>query len=400
MTVATAKQVAKKLKIDPDKLKQHKGAYIGMAAQMGVFVTPHIGHYRAETSVVEEDLGIKLSKEEKEWVNLGNQLLLPPDIVKKLNHIEGMGRSNVKKHALQLMMGHWIPVTAWDSFKGENDKLKTDFFAMRDEIVRDYPKLLKQVEKALYHRAKKVYERLEEKGKTPPNPSNWMDAFVKRVLGRAKSVGEVEGSFSWEIDLEWLPAPSTIEDEQLKLDKIALDRKKVQTEQAKLQSEEKVRWAVEQDQIKKMRDVNALVAEQHREKREKLAQEHDKFAVDVELKLREALLGTATEILNSMDRNDGRLLQGSVTKLEKQLKRGRMLNFMKDDEIEAYYQEIEHQLTRRSGKRTRGRNIKGIMKRIEEKMTPSVRALEGTSTKEEELCRIIANGIGDVRSVD
>ena len=67
---------------------------------------------------------------------------------------------------------------------------------------------------------------------------------------------------------------------------------------------------------------------------------------------------------------------------------------------EAYDQEIEHQLTRRSGKRTRGRNIKGIMKRIEEKMTPSVRALEGTSTKEEELCRIIANGIGEVRSVE
>ncbi len=397
MTVATADEVAEKLGVDADKLKQHKGAYIGMAAQMGVFATSHIGHYRAETSVVEEDLGIKLSEKEKEWISLGNQLLLPPEIVKELNHIEGMGRSNVKKHALELMMGHWIPVTAWDSFQAENEKLKADFFALRDKIVRDYPKLLKVVEKALYHRAEKVYDRLEKK---PPHPAKWMDAFVKRVIGRAKSVGEVEGSFSWEIDLEWLPAPSTIEDEQLKLDKIALDRKKIQANQAKLQSEENVRWAVEQDQIKKMRDVNAVVAEQHRKKREALAQEHDKFAVDVELKLREALLGTATEILNSMDRNDGRLLQGSVTKLEKQLKRGRMLNFMKDEEIEAYYQEIEHQLSSRSGKRTRGRNIKGIMKRIEEKMTPSVRALEGTSTKEEELCRIIANGIGEVRSVE
>ena len=88
MTVATADEVAEKLGVDADKLKQHKGAYIGMAAQMGVFAMSHIGHYRAETSVVEEDLGIKLSAKEKEWVSLGNQLLLPPEIVKELNGLD------------------------------------------------------------------------------------------------------------------------------------------------------------------------------------------------------------------------------------------------------------------------------------------------------------------------
>jgi len=396
MSVATVDEVAEKLGVDADKIKQYKHAYIGMAAQMGVFVKDHIGRYRGETQLTEDDLGIKLTKNEQKWIRLGGQKLLPPDTIKKMDQVEGKGRSNVEKHALNLMMGEWIPVTAWDSFREENDLLKAEFFALRDEIVRDYPKLMQEVKKVLIGRAHDVYGRLEKK---PADMDRWVETFVSRVLGRAKTAKEVEESFSWEMELEWLPAPSTIEDEKLRLEKIDADRKKLQAEQAQLQSEQRVSWAAEQDKIKKMKEVNAVYAEQQRKKREELAQEHDKFATEVELKLREALLSTATGILNSMDRNKGKLLGANIKQLERQLKRGRMLNFMNDGEVEAYYAEIEAQLGKASTRR-RTRDVKGIMKRIEEKMSGSVRALEGKTTKEEELCRIIANGIGDVRSVE
>jgi hypothetical protein len=397
MTVATVDQVAKKLGVDASKIKQWKGAYVGMAAQMGVFVRDHIGRYRAETQLTEDDLGIKLTEKDKKWIRLGAQKILPPEIVKRMDQAEGAGRSNVKKHALNLMMGEWIPVTAWKSYEKENEILKGEFFDLRDEIVKDYPKLMKKVEVFLFERAKKIYSQLEQK---PDDSVKWMESFVKRVIGRAKTAEEVKESFTWEMQLEWLPAPSTMADEKLKLEKIDVERKKIQSEQAKLQSEEKVRWAVEQDKLKQMRQVNDLYIEQERKKREATAAERDKFVADVMKQLREALLGGASSVLTSMSRNSGKLLGANVKQLERTIERGRMLNFMNDGEIEAYYAEIEAELGKASTNR-RTRNVKDICNRIQDKMTPSVRALEGTTTaKEEELCRIIADGIGEVRSIE
>jgi hypothetical protein len=397
MTVATLKEVSAKLGVTEEKIKTYRHAYVGMAAQMGVFTKKHVGRYRGMTALTDDDLGIKLTEQEKKWVKLGNQLLLPPDTLKKLDHVEGQGRSNVDKHALVLLMGSWIPVTAWDSFKKGDEALKKEFFEIRDEIVRDYPSLMAQVKKAVMERAREVYERLPNK---PAVREVWLNAFVQRVVSRADTAEQIYASFTWETELEWLPAPSSIEGEEVKLKQLQVERQKVQAEQARLSQDERVAWAQEQDRFKKIEEINKEFMEQERKKREEAAKTRDAFVADVMKQLREALYNSARQVLVTMKRNDGGLVGASVNSLQSMVDRGRMLNFMNDGEVEAFYSEIEKHL-KKTPDRRRPRDIQSLMEKIQAEMGQSVRAIESDKTREEEVCRIIAKGVQkDARTIE
>lgn len=400
--MATVKEVAQKLGVSETQIKKYRNTFVGMAAQMGVFVKEHIGHYRGQTQLTEEDLGIEITENEKKSVKLGQQLLLPADTLSAIEKVEGQGRSNVERHGLSLMMGTWVPVTAWESFKEENDALKSEFFALRDALVAKYDAIIVQMREEFTARAQDVYQRLFYSkitaGVEVPSKAAWINTFVNKLIGKIPPKTEIHDSFYWKIDLEWMPSPSETQEEQLAAHRQQVERQKLMAEQAKLAEHKRLQVFQEEDRKKKIEEINQAIAAQFKEKQEAIQKERDSMLDQFVLQLRQKLYDVGRRTVVSLQRNGGKLQGASAKALKNTIEQMRLLNFYGDKEVAAYCDEIEIQI-KKSGASRSAPKMEKLMKDIEDTMGKSVRAIERHD--DTEMLKIMgAIDVPGVRSVE
>jgi hypothetical protein len=116
----------------------------------GVLVTLSIGRLGCRTHLTDQDLGIAHRQKQQAarrqaWYDLGDALLLPRRDAAALDSKESNARKWLTACASRTYWGHWVSAEAYARWKEGNERHKTEYFALRDEIVAEYDSIVAEV---------------------------------------------------------------------------------------------------------------------------------------------------------------------------------------------------------------------------------------------------------------
>lgn len=377
MTVGQMEELAQEMGIAPDQISLHYDNYVLNLMQRGVLVDLDIGYFRAKGQLSDADLGIEMSGKEKEFVTLGHQKLLPPEIVKDMERAESRGRYNLEKHTIEMILGRFLPVTASTSFQEANDAQMAALFAVRDRIIDNYDVILEQLKAEFRLRAHSVWDRLEKRP-ADMSAAAWASGYAKKLISRIPPKNVIEASFYWTTRYSFVPLPSSIQEEALKQQKV-----RQQSEMLHYETEDRKR------EIEKM---NRLVLETMRKQKEEAMQQTSTFLDQTVFKLREVVLNTCQQAMTTLKKNDGKLMGSTVKQLKNLVDQSRKLNFYNDEEVAKFVDQVDKEVGLATNERSTPK-LERIMKEMEIAMTRSLRAVESERTKKEEIARIIGRDV-------
>lgn len=301
----------------------------------GVVVDLHIRRWRGVTRLSLEDLGLDKDESEKvvdELIRLGDKFLMPPAIVRELNSIDTGARKCLERYGYRLIWGRFLPAASYLSWKEENDKFVFRYYSIRDRIVEFYDEYrLQMIEnyakaaRAAYHRAAKI------SGLSEAVEDVFVERFVDRVIGLIPSRDQIRDSFSFEVELSFIPLPSLLAEDQAEKERIdgeaAIERERRYNE---IRAERELTAA----EIQMRRDV----LESAKSQKENLV---NNFMKDVVSQLNQALYDAVSDVLATTEKN-GSVHPRSVVQLESLIEKIRGMNFFGYDEIDKMISETEN----------------------------------------------------------
>ena len=329
----------------------------------GVLVRLHIGRWRARTSLRWRDLGLKPGRGEEERVlhellELGHKFLLPREVVRELDSIDSSARKWLERCAFRTYWGFFVPVTAYAEWKGKNEEFRQRYLAVRNRLAANYEDTVSQVLAKYQVAARAAYRRLralhpdavQEVGE-----SEFAARFVEEISRHIPCRQAFYDSFYFEAELEYIPLPSLLAQEQAEVERI---RAQAQVEQEQLETarrlererawaeEEKIRAEVDAARSaaewkeRLMREMHREVVEQARRKKEQVV---DSFLRDVVAQLRTLVYEAVTDVLAALQKN-GRLHSRSVVQLRNLIEQVERLNFAGDADLDAMIAEVRAEL--------------------------------------------------------
>ena len=75
---------------------------------------------------------------------------LPPEIVARLENIEKRARYALEENSFKCFWGRFVPVTAWNRWRDENEEYQKQFYAIRDEVISNLPESIGQLRRHIY----------------------------------------------------------------------------------------------------------------------------------------------------------------------------------------------------------------------------------------------------------
>lgn len=290
--------------------------------QEGVIVRLHVCRWRMTTRLVLDDLGLSNGEGEAvkdELIQLGEKLLMPAEIVRKLNSLEAQGRMCLARHGFSTYWGVLVPASAYEVWKKENEDLAAQYMGVKQTVVDDLERLRAELAESYEDAARTAYRRAKKldpasmKRAQVYQEAAYVRKFVKRVLALIPDVNTINTSFSWQAEITYVPLPSLLAQEQAQAENIRADAVQKRAEAGA--------WAA----------MNADVLAQARaEKAERI----DGFLADVAKQLRSMVFDVCADVLASIKKNDGKLLGRSSTQLKNLCTQVERLNFYGDKDIE------------------------------------------------------------------
>lgn len=344
-------KIAEQIGVDPDQIKDTDPRWVQLMKE-GVLVQLHIGRWRAKTRLTWADLGIEVGEKEdeqlQEILNLGYKRLLPAKVLKELDAIESAARKWLEKKSFRTHWGFFVPVTAYEEWKEENETHITRYFEARDDLVRDYDEIIKQVVRGYRMAAAEAYNRLRllspDQISKFKSQAEFVDTFVNNVTAHIESAIVIRESFYFNVELKYIPLPSLLAEDQAEAERIAgeaeTNRLKVEAEQGLIRAEASAREAKIDVEVRMARSAaehkDALMREMHqdvvKQARRQKEQLIDSFLQDVVVQLRDMVWKASTDVLGAITKHD-RLPPRSVVQLKHLIDQVQSLNFYGDTEI-------------------------------------------------------------------
>lgn len=325
-TLALAEKIGEKEEI----IQPRNVQWAAEVVKKGVIVEVHIGRIRFMRKMTKEDLGLDITDVDfqnfaAEYLDFGSKLLLPKRILHLFDKIEGRGRRNLERYSFQTPWGWFVPSTAYQKWKEENEKFKAEYLEQTRKLAEDIGMLKAEILNEYIAAAGKLYERTM---KLRP-----LDAFIKEFLHNLESQiptgTEILNAFYYKEEIFYIPLPSEVEEEFLRAETL---RKDTAVIYAKTQAEiDKTRAEAEmhKDAVKVMLET----------KKQKV----DSLLDTVSSDLRGAIYSTLKDALGSIKKK-AVITSGSVKSLRCLIEKTRLMNFMGDEEIEAALVKIDEAL--------------------------------------------------------
>lgn len=312
--------------------------------RQGVIVNIHLSRWRATTRLTPEHLGLIFDDDaEREafekTMRLGEVYLLPARYIKSLASIDSGARKNVLKHAAQTHHGAFLTPEAYFRWKSDNQEFIDRYYSIRDEIFANWETILFEVADSHMANARAAYRRekshTEATGKESKLIAQYTEAqfvsrYVDAILEAIPGPQEVYDSFSFIVDLAYIPLPSLIAEEQAQAE---IEYARAEAEKAKTQAEVELQREV-------MANYKARVDE--------LVVGHVKSLVST---LNETLYQAASDILATTQTNQ-RLHPRSVVQLRAAIERIKALNVLDYQDITKMVNQAEQILSASPESRT------------------------------------------------
>lgn len=318
--------------------------------QEGVVVRLTLRRWRARTTLdLQQDLGLPAENGQaevfRELVDLGRKFLLPRRLVAALDSVDSAARQNLRRYGFETFWGVFVPVTAFPAWQEADKEYQTRYFALRDEVVQYYDRLIAEHMAQFAEAARAAWRRWHALHGTEDEDFGLReDEFVARYLARLRALippaEEIYASFAYEVYLSYIPLPSLLAAEVHDAAWITASR---EAEQMVRNTEASLRtyWAAAEADVQHYRR-NAIemvrqevLASAQREK-EKLI---DGFLVDVARQLRGLVYDTVVSAYETTARN-GRVHPRTAVQLRNLVQEVQRLNFFGDQEVDRMVEKI------------------------------------------------------------
>lgn len=308
-------ELARKLGIEPEQISTRSLQW-GNLLRDGVIVQLSIGRVRGRRKLEKEDLGLQgLTDEEydrffAEHISLGVKKLLPSDILIEGDTIERAIRKNLEKASFRSLWGYFVPVTAWRKWVDSHEKLKQRYYDLLAKELATYQDMVDEVRASYLVAANAAWRRAEEVIRSQGvSYDEFVQNFVARIAGQIPSEAEIEESFYVREAYFRIPLPSEIAEEAARL-----EATRQQTER------DQMRDAMETEMMQRMMSQKESAL--------------DGFLTDVMKQLRQLAYDTSIELLESIKKNEGRVVAPSFKSLKSLIEQVKDLNFYGDDDLQ------------------------------------------------------------------
>ena len=186
----TVDEVAGRLGIDPSGISEKKVE--SNAWEDGVIVALRIATARGERKLSWLHVGQPEERGssgefERLYYHLGSRHVLPQEFLRKRDILEKRARAALQKYSFDTAWGRFVPYTAWASWKRENDRIKAEYLALKDEVARDYDEIVKRVLDDNRAYAPTAFERLCSLDADAERKYGPLEAFVENWLEDTKT---------------------------------------------------------------------------------------------------------------------------------------------------------------------------------------------------------------------
>lgn len=268
----------------------------------GVLVQLHISYWRPYSRLSEADLGIKTDSEIKKYLQFGRKKLLPPYVILQVERVEANARRNLEDHSFPCLWGRFIPITAWDEWHEENERIKAQFHVVMESVINEMPNIAVELDQIYRKMAEDAQTRLHFIEKELPD--NFVDQFVQLCKAQIPTQDAMRAACKYSEVYNYIPLP-----EQLNIN--------VQAEGMKSQ----------------------VADELNKQKQEIMTG----FFADINLALRQMVASVCQNVKTSIEKND-RLVSRSVVGLKNLITKVEVMNFHNDPDVAGMINDIKKEL--------------------------------------------------------
>lgn len=329
----------------------------------GVLVRLHIRRWRAKAQISLADLGLPEPKDDKErevyddLMTLGAKRLLPPALIKQLDAIDSGARKWLDGNSYRTYWGDFVPLGKYDEWKIGNTEYEQKYLAVRDQINREWDSIMTQLIDAYAVAARTAYRRLSRLNpkslligptgipsghSTRMTEDAFVDAFMARIQNAIPTREQVYESFGYETELSFIPLPSMLEEDLAKKEQIERER---ELERA----QERVALEAIGDRERMLRRMNEDVVREARQRKQELV---EGFMRDLETQSLGAIYDGFVNVLESIQKNEGRLVGRAADQVRNTIESWRAMNLTQNQEVEAQIRRIAGLMSKPSDKRT------------------------------------------------
>jgi len=349
-----------KLQTEREKLAEMLGQDVKLVEprwlslmKQGVVVELHIRRWRAKSRLTLDDMGLPEtdSAEFADLLQLGDKFLLPTKYIKAADSIEASGRQWLETHSFATFWGRFMPCTMYAEWKARQDEYRAKYFALRDEIDRDYDSIVKAHLLDYAKAARVAYRRrmlLDGRAlrKSNVTEETFVKTFVSAIAALIPSRARIVESWGFDASLSYVPLPSLLADDKAEAERITAQRDKERTqeqaEQDKVWLEMETTRAASRKRQDMLEAMNRDVAEAARKQKQELV---DGFLGGLVKQLRGLVYDAATDVLQTIQKND-RLHPRSIVQLRGLIEQVKQLNFFDDSDVSRMIGQVQQALDR------------------------------------------------------
>lgn len=326
----------------PTRKQQIVAHLLGNYRQVGelrrsvVRVRLRIQRCRFVTKFELEDLGVSVEDDTvrqalSKLMVFGEKRLLPEEYMKKLNQIEGGARYALKERAFRTELGSFVPSTNYPTCKAEIESFKGQYFALRDEILRNYQQLKRQTLSEYDVIARDAYQRI--RSTRPDLLQEPLEVFVasycNRIGAQIPTPERIQATFGFQFlpfD-EFLQFRVIEESATLSENERAAGAERVEEGRQGAREQEWQREAIERDlRLQAQERLTVL----------------DSLCTSLVGQLRSQTYDAVCDVLTTMQRRSGEsFAPQSVKQLKNLLDRIQGLNFYGDSDIDRMMAQIQ-----------------------------------------------------------
>jgi len=342
--MATKKEIlAKKLGEKTDNISTVKSTSIH-AMESGVIIDIHIRRWRGRSHLDFSDLGLPQKESDKIYshlLHLGNKKLLPMaeghagrggkniSYVDLLDSIDSRSRKWLETHSINTHWGRFVPYTMYADWKKGNEELKAEYLAIRDELKSNYKKIVNDLTNEYLEMAGAAYVRSKALSTIKHiSKEEYIDKFMQYIKNSIPTSERIYNSFDYEIEIKFVPLPSDLERDIARAEKIRL--------------KEKAATEADRAKIASIKGMNDDVLSQMKSKKGSMV---DDFFSDIQRQLSTLMYDSCTDILESIKRNNGKMLGASSLQLNNLINAIKALNFYGDESIETMIAKVRQQMS-------------------------------------------------------
>jgi hypothetical protein len=344
-----------------------------------------------------ENFGLVLGTEAedvvKDYFRLGGRSLLPKAYRDEIAKIEASARQNITKHGFKTHWGTFVPLTQYRDWKTFNSMIESEWLQFHDNLISNYDDIVTQVIEESRPLAEEAWKQstvgsavqegatrdLVELLQAGDGKETFITNYLAVIRAGMPSREDIASEASYEIERSIVPLPSLVAadmehadriyreralrdaETQAELEKIELARR---AEQQKLSEQQRLEQEARYQKLSEERERQRLQWEMERDvirdakrQKEKLLSE---FYTGVIGQINEYIKEVSEEIVNGIEKQNGKLHGRSSVQLTNFIDRLAKMNFVQDRDITEQLKRIKASLPTENEKQQAAKGIAKI----------------------------------------